>query len=410
MIIAFAVTSIEIFGIDRRRDQFGGDFSYFLYPVASTVPGIGTASGLGFSVLNMFETNTDFTGFSLEGDFDASGYVLLDIHLLPELLVFDVGRYDFRVAPLSYDRGIDSDPEDYYMVEVEGENFIGQTTLTFGERMLEIYYRYGAGKDRLISLMDKDGRKFENIGGDWEDGAQSSIGAVVDWTDDRLDPRLGLRLEYVRKTAKDENVMNSKFHVDDRNFHVYIPLGISTFVLNYYQSDAVVYDKATTNREEIKSGLDIACDPLSPSYQQCSDTLEKSIDSIVARNSYGIASSLGGTQRLRSYPGGRFFAGHSVFWGAEMRWNLSDVTEPFNIFIAKGVRTGFQLAFFAEQGSVNDDPAKLFEDMRASYGLGFRILLSGVVLRMDWSTGDEGSVTQMFMGYSWGLFSVDNPG
>ncbi len=134
------------------------------------------------------------------------------------------------------------------------------------------------------------------------------------------------------------------------------------------------------------------------------------VDSIVARNIHGIASSLGGTQRLRSYPGGRFYAGHSVFWGGEIRWNLSDVSNPFDLYFARSVHTGFQLAFFAEQGSVGDDPSELFEDMRTSCGLGFRILLSGVVLRLDWATGEEGAMTQMFLGYSWGLFSVDSPG
>ncbi len=46
----------------------------------------------------MAETDVDFTGFYLRGDFDASGFVLLDLHLVPETLVFDIGRYDYRVA------------------------------------------------------------------------------------------------------------------------------------------------------------------------------------------------------------------------------------------------------------------------------------------------------------------------
>ncbi len=403
----FLIT-VNVSALDRRKDQVKGDFSYYAYPISTTIPGLGTAVGFGFSVLNSFESNTDFTGFYLQGDFDASGYVMMDIHLIDERLVFDIGRYDYRVASKAYDRGIDSDSEDYIFVEAEGDNFIGQLTLTFEERMLEIYYRYGTGRNRFISLLDKEGEKFVSTNTDWNNAEQISYGGILDWTDDRLDPRKGIRLEAVRSTPQYENNTNSKFYVDERNLSAYIPFGISTLALNYYQSDAVVYDKATTDRDEIKASLGIVCNPASPEYTGCLAALEKNVDGIVAKNTHGSATSLGGTQRLRSYPGGRFSAGHSVFWGAESRWNLNDVNTPFDFYIAKGVHTGFQLAAFAEQGSVNDDPAKLFDDVKTSVGIGFRILLSGVVFRLDWATGDEGSQAQMFINYSWGLFSVDS--
>jgi hypothetical protein len=409
LMIFFAV--IDVFALDRRRDQFGNDFSYYIYPIASTIPGLGTATGAGFSVLNMAESDVDFTGFYLRGDFDASGFVLLDLHLLPETLVFDIGRYDYRVATKAYERGMESAEDEFIFVEAEGDSLIGQMTLSLYERMFELYYRYGAGKNRLISLLDKEGEKFENTDTDWSEGRQTSYGFIFDWTDDRLDPREGLRMESVRKTPENNNDLSSKYHINESNLSVYIPVGkINTLVLNAYKSDAVVYDKATTDRVEIQNSLGIYCDPNADSFQQCSDTMEKAIDRVVADNEYGTASSLGGTQRLRSYPGGRFYAGHALFWGAEFRWNLNDVKEPFDFLIAKGVHTGFQLAAFAEQGAAADDPGELTDNMKSSYGVGFRTLMSGVVIRLDWATGEEGAQTQLFINYSWGLFSVDSPG
>ncbi len=33
LVVSFTVS--EVFGLDRRRDQFGNDFSYYIYPIAS---------------------------------------------------------------------------------------------------------------------------------------------------------------------------------------------------------------------------------------------------------------------------------------------------------------------------------------------------------------------------------------
>jgi hypothetical protein len=115
--------------IERRRDQFGRDFGYYVYPLASTIPGLGTAEGAGATVLNMGGTDADFTGFKLVGDFKASGYALLDLHAIPQRLVFDVGYYDFEVAPVVYNRGINSDRNEYILPLVEGSHALAQATV-----------------------------------------------------------------------------------------------------------------------------------------------------------------------------------------------------------------------------------------------------------------------------------------
>jgi hypothetical protein len=58
---------------------------------------------------------------------------------------------------------------------------------------------------------------------------------------------------------------------------------------------------------------------------------------------------------------------------------------------------------------VADRGRDLFDDYRTSYGIGFRIILSGVVIRLDYADGDEGKQSQLFITYPWSMFSVDNP-
>src|SRR5512140_2009335 len=91
LLISFSATAGAMEDIERRRDQFGRDFGYYVYPLASTIPGLGTAEGAGATVLNMGGSDADFTGFKLVGDFHASGYALLDLHAIPKRLIFDVG-------------------------------------------------------------------------------------------------------------------------------------------------------------------------------------------------------------------------------------------------------------------------------------------------------------------------------
>lgn len=92
----------------------------------------------------------------------------------------------------------------------------------------------------------------------------------------------------------------------------------------------------------------------------------------------------------------------TIFYAAEFRWNLSEETTPFDYFIWKDVRTGMQVAFFAETGSVADTTGELGDKFASSYGAGFRLVsASGNVYRADLATGDEGAETTLIFFYPW---------
>ncbi len=398
---------------DRRKDQFGKDFGYYLYPIAGEIPGLGTASGFGASVLNMAESDTDFTGYYVRGDFEATGAAILDYHILKQRLVFDVGYNDYLVAPTVYDRGMDSDPDDAIYPKAEGKYLLGQLTLTFDQRRYELFARYLTGRERLHEVLDSDGEAFAGTDTDWDSGYFISLGGALDLTDDRLDPRKGIRFEFSSRLPNQREEDYSEYFVNDYNLTAYWPMRRwDTLAFNLFHSRAHVTREGLTDYTLLQQrhGLNCSQYPPGSSYEACVRTENKFLTGLLANNRYGTASSLGGTQRLRSYDNGRFYAGQALFYGVEYRWNLTDERTPFDIIIAKGVRTGIQLAAFWERGMVADHFSDLWQDGVNSYGIGARLVLSGVIIRFDLADGDEGIQSQLFITYPWSMFSVDDPG
>ena len=400
-------------GIERRKDQFGRDFGYYLYPLVGEVPGLGTAAGFGASVLNMGGGDTDFTGFAIRGDFKATGVALLDYHILPRRLLFDIGYNDYLVAPTTHSRGIDSDQADVIYPKVEGAYLLAQATLTFDERRYEMYVRMLGGRGRQLEVLDKDGQAFPAVDTSWKSGRSVTLGGSIDLTDDRVDPRTGVRFEIASRLPSSNSQDSSEYFVNDYNLTGYVPTRKwDTLALNLFYSRAHVTRQGLTDPILLQQryGLNCAQYPAGPDRDACMVTEEKLLTGLLANNQYGTATALGGTQRLRSFENGRFYAGQALFYGIEYRWNLTDERTPFNIYVAKGVRTGIQLAAFWERGSVADHSSELLKDGRSSYGIGARVVLSGVVIRFDLARGNEGTQTQLFITYPWSMFSVDNPG
>lgn len=399
--------------VERRKDQFGKDFAYYLYPIAGEIPGMGTAAGVGASVSNMGDSDTDFTGYYVRGDIKATGAALLDYHVVPQRLIVDVGYNDYKVASTSYNRGIDSSPDDLIRPKVEGNYFIGQMTLTFDERRYELFVRALRGRNRLIEVLDKNDQAFAGVDTSWKIGNYYSFGGSLDLTDDRLDPRNGVRFEFSSRLPNSHNADESEYYVNDYNFSGYAPMRRwDTLAFNLFYSRAHVTRQGLTDTTLLQQRYGLNCTqyPVGPERDACQATEDKLLAGKLANNLYGTASPLGGTQRLRSYDNWRYYAGQSLFYGVEYRWNLTDERTPFNIYLAKGVRTGIQLAAFWERGMVADEFGQLFKNGRESYGIGARMILSGVIIRFDLANGREGVQSQLFITYPWSMFSVDNPG
>jgi hypothetical protein len=209
--------------VERRRDQYGTEFGYYIYPIGGDIPGLGSAQGLGATVLNIDGTDADFTSFAIDGDFSARGGAFLDMHLIEKRLLLDVGAYDYQVAPLAYRRGMRTTKDDYLLPEAEGQYVIGQLTVSHADRRYEGYYRLFIGDNRLLSVRDSQGTAFNSVDTARHRALFHSIGLSIDLTDDRLDPRQGYRHELSLTKPNIDDPYRSDYIGTDYNFTAYKP-------------------------------------------------------------------------------------------------------------------------------------------------------------------------------------------
>ena len=357
------------------------------------------------NVSNVLNTTTDI--FYVEVIGDATGRVaqIDELPLIENQLFLSFHFRDInRAAVNQYDiRGMNGSYGDNFTILDVSKADETRLSLDYSlsERRYNFYFSKSSGDYRLDRILDSAGNEITVFPLPYESESNSEIiGFSLDFTDDYLDPRNGLRfgITFSDKPAKgDINVAD--YYILNYNFLFYKQTHESdTLVFNYFQSDAHVRRQGNTdpNYHRAQLGLDCLGDPL------CLQTEQELVNSLVNEATYGSASSLGGLERLRSYPQNRYSGGHSAFFGAEYRWNITDEATPFNYLFWKDVRTGKQIAFFAEAGTVSETSSELWDEQRYTYGVGFRLLAaSGSVYRADLATGDEGTEIAVFFYYPW---------
>lgn len=398
----------------RREKSFDYTPSYFLYPIASEIPGLGSAFGAGLTVNNIASSDIDFTGVKLTGDFKVSLLTLLNIHLIKERVILDTGFFNYDVATIVYDRGPNSSDTMYLAPKVKGRGYFFQLTNSYFDRMFEIFLRKTYDKSLLLSLTDEKGSYFETKDNEEFTGGSLDFGLVLDLTDHRYDPYQGLKLEALLKAPSSNEVATSKYIIIDLNTSFYIPIGPNiTWAFNYFKSDAIITDKATTNYKSLKEKIGLNCDMITVGQdaekEKCQAIENKRINERILFNQHARATPLGGSQRLRSFDNGRFYAGKSRFFATEFRFNFNKKNEDFNYLIMKGIRTGFQLALFAETGTVFDNKDEMNFN-KSSYGIGGRVIFKGgTVFRFDVANGSNHETkSTVFIDYPWSLNPADN--
>jgi hypothetical protein len=391
---------------ERRRSQFDTVPGWVIVPFVFDYPGLGKGYGILGGATNIGGSYTDVAGSVFSGDVNGEAMGIEGIHLIPKTLILDVGGVHVSNITLqSYSqRGMATEKNDYTLLEFGNSSFYGgRLTATFFERRFEVYAGLYGGSAQFTSIRDRDG----NVIIEAQTAARARpmttvFGARFDMTDDYLDPRRGLRFDMSRWRKPPED-LGADFFYMDYNATAYVPLGRrSTWAFNYLRSDAHVLRKGETDPAVLAQNQGLDCAAITDPQQrlQC----EQVINSIIAANTYGTATALGGLNRLRSYPEGRYQGAHAEFLGTEIRWNLTDEYRPFNIGIMKDVRTAFQVALFYEIGTVADQRSELWNITRSSFGAGFRMVTaSGLVYRIDLASGNEGFQTSIFFQYPWEL-------
>lgn len=393
---------------DRRKSQFATEPAYAFFPYPYSLPGIGSGLGLVGGAMNINDTTTDAYGMIFSGDVKGLAAGVADLHLVPKTLIIDLGYSGLSAATIQNysQRGMNTDKNDYTNIELGDTTYYGtRVTSTFFDRRFEFYGAYYQGSSRWKNIRKPDGTLLaEAQDGQVNRGHVNIFGTRLDLTDDYADPRRGFRLDITRSLTPPED-SGPDYYVQDINATAYFPLSRwSTWAFNYYKSDAVVKRQGETDPAQVKKNLRFDCsgitDPVA--QQACQDAVDNAVKNTVANNTYGTASSLGGFSRLRSYPNMRFKGAHTIFYGSEIRWNLTDEATPFDIFVMKDVRTSWQIAAFYDAGSTADIRSEVGDTWRSSYGAGLRVVTaSGVVFRADVAAGREGVSPSIFIGYPW---------
>lgn len=390
---------------DRRRNQFPDTQAHLVVPLPYSYPGIGDGFFLMGNLSNIGGTTTDFLAMYVAGD--AGGHILqldeapiIDQRLFARLFYQNINK----AVVNQYDtRGMDNTGKyDYTLIEATlAMQKAAEINLTFHDRRLNFYYQRSAHETKVKAIRDHNGGLIRSLDKPYHnESTEDSFGINVDLTDDFQDPLKGLRfsLHYQNYPAKEP--ADPSFYVTTHNLLYYMPLRESdTLVLNYFQSDAHVKKKGNTSAADVRQELGLNCDALD---SQCLSSEQKLVDSIIKDRTNGSSESLGGKERLRSYPQGRFQGGHSAFLGFEYRLNFKQEVVPFNYLFWKDVRTGVQVAFFGEAGTVSETYGDLWKEKRYSYGTGVRLVTaSGAVYRADIANGSEGNELTVFFMYPW---------
>lgn len=392
--------------MDRRRDQFSKEPGHYIIPMPYSLPGVGEGFLVAGTVNNAHDSHTDYIGFVIMGDLDGAGAIAKDIHLVNETLIADVFMQTINKAIVrNYNgRGMTSGKDDYSLLEIDNARYAAtRLTGTFYDRMFEIGGGAFKGESHLSSIKDKDGQLIQDTSSSEAEAFYFYTASLqIDWTDDYLDPRRGVRYNFSRWWRDETKSHASDFYQQEHNLTAYIPIGrISTWAFNYFRSDAFVTRTGDTDFDSIEARQKLDCDKPGTTVEQ-QNLCTQVVNNIIANNRYGTVGGIGGWQRLRSYPNDRYKAAHAIFYGTEIRWNLTEEFKPFDIGIAKDIRTGIQLAFFYETATVADDKNKLGDIWRDSYGMGVRMVTaSGLVIRGDIATGDEGEEISVIVGYPW---------
>jgi hypothetical protein len=367
------------------------------------LPGIGQGIAYVAYLTNIALDYADIYFYWVTGEAEGFGTGVSEIHVYPRTLLLDLWIEQIDKAQVFQypSRGMDTEKNDYRLVDVRNTDSRGvQLTLALAERRFEAFVVYESNKDQLVAFRDRKGHLLQDLEEPLKEEQESwTYGLLADLTDDRRDPRRGVRAILDFESFPRQSGSDPDFYRVNTQLDLYLPVGKqSTFALDWFRSSAVVRDAGETDPNVLIRNVCPVPDPLCEGSPQAQDYVANAI----AAHANGTAEALGGRNRLRAYPQGRFQGAYSEYLGAELRLNLTEEVTPFDYLIWKDVRTSIQAVLIAETGTVAETEGDLWNRSRSDYGAGLRMVMaSGGVYRVDYVTGDEGPQVTIFVNYPW---------
>ena len=392
---------------ERTVREADKELGWMVSPLPGCVEGVGCAVPIAGLISNFYKS-TDLVLIKtlVKGDIEATVVQIQKFPIIDDKLFIRVLHYNWDISLLNYERGIYSGKNNYYQTFENSNNSTINLQSQFYNQHLELQFGYSSGKSNITKIFDNKKNQFSNIKSTSRTWIDHTIGTQIDLTDNHLEPREGIRFELLHNATNYGLNVLSDYKVNSINLTTYIPfLGSDTLLINAFQSRSYISERGLTDKDELSNKLGLECD-LEMKADACRDVQKMRTNYWLERNIYGKASALGGINRMRAYSQGRFFAGNSLNYVLEYRHNFSEKQTPINWIFIAGVRTVLQASFFYELGNVSDNISQLHKNLRSSYGLGFRAIISGLIYRLDLAKGDDGIAPTLFINYPLSLGSL----
>ena len=393
---------LQLLAMDRRQAKFKSDSSYLILPVPYAVPGVG--EGIAYTAMagNFMDTNVDLVAMRATGAGEGTFIGLYDVHLIPEFLIVNIDYLDvsqFSVRNYAK-RGINSDKDGYTLLALDNlkESFVDVRVSLF-DRRLEVYQKKSQNETTIGQILDNKGEVQTTFANPQAMASEKTVqGITLDYTDDFLDPRQGIRLQSQSSHSPRINDSAADYLVKDTKLNLYFPLGKnSVWAVHGAMSDAEVTTAGQTDPDKIASELGLPC-----AYADCGQDAKDLIDRMIVEREKGTAATLGGMDSLRSFAMDRFQGAHSRYFSTELRINFANKVRPFDFWIWKDISTSIQWVTFYDVGTVAEEKSELWKQSANSLGTGIRMVTaSGYVYRADVATGSEGPNVVMVFDYPW---------
>ena len=350
---------------ERRRDfDERRPNEYLILPAVASLPGIGIFVGVLSSFSNIAGSGIDAAVAVAESvdetDISVRVAALRDVPLPLPGMTFDYQYGNIKLGNFqTFLPGRDS-PNFTIPITAEFDFQLIRPTIRLFERRFNLTYTLSYFK----------GFGFDEDGNEFPFSDHNASGALfLDFTDDVVDPHVGVRLTYETTLAAPKESI----------------LGTSKNTGNIFGDDQEI------TVESYEVGIFI------PQSEQVVWVWNNRYFQATGREESDVVIS-GGSPPLRGYPDGRWRDRYGVFSALEWRYTTETRVE-LDFILARGIVQGLQYALFYEVGQVSPTPGKLlYEDMHQTYGAGVRALFDAIILRLDVAQSDEGTQVHLTIG------------
>ena len=388
-----ALKLLLIFTSLTSASSFASERSFFAFPAASSLHGVGVVYGVGAGVKNLYQSRINFVAGKSFGDVEAAGFLATNLPLGSKRWALNFGVADLESAEFdtSYSRHFEKG--DFVRQKISGGGYFVSVDSFWLRRRLKANLMVGESTVKFEGFEHDDGTEIPLPNAALFDVVTSLVGLNFNWSDvdSTSYPTSGYRLALSTTLASGRTATSDTLLIKYKGVKYTPILRSLTWVLGFEGNDASVTKQAKNYLDEttVRDTLAADCESLSGTERTRCNTLEGQLANYIARqNRYGTAAPFGGSQGLRSFRQFRFRSAHNAILSTEFRWSLS---ESFRLPYFNTKERHLVLVPFADIGYAHDTHSKLFKATRQSLGLSLRAHLGENVLRLTGADGEEGA-------------------